>query len=355
MSAGWRVWVALGGVSLAWLGEPFGAGALAAARVEAAFPATTDVELVSLGAAPHVDLEQWLARFGFAAPQRLSVDEVEFASTWSRLVFKAGRREMTFNGLRLFLGDALAVGPEGRLLLHRTDAETLIGPLLRPSLYAAQRREMRTVVIDAGHGGIDTGTRHAGKKLNEKDLALDTAKRLAALLEREGVRVVMTRTDDTFVSLAERAARANAAGADLFISVHFNAVAAGSAVHGTETYILTPAGQRSTGSNVIAALDAAESAPQPGNAHDAWNTVLGWQMHRTLLEELGTADRGLKRARFAVLRLVECPAVLVEAGYLSNDAEARRIGTAEYRQRIAEGIATGIARYEAQVRAAVAR
>jgi N-acetylmuramoyl-L-alanine amidase len=238
---------------------------------------------------------------------------------------------------------------QGRLWLARIDAEALLGPLLRPGDYAASRREVRTVMIDAGHGGRDTGTRNARLKLDEKGPALDVALRLGALLESEGLRVLYTRTDDSFVSLADRAALTNAAQPDLFVSVHFNAVADAPKVRGTETYILTPAGQRSTASP---RLEPGDSVAQAGNAFDAWNAQLGWHLHHRLLVHLDSFDRGLKRARFAVLRLVECPAVLVEAAYLSNDEEAELIATPEYRQRVAEAIAIGIAHYAAAVSAA---
>jgi N-acetylmuramoyl-L-alanine amidase len=83
----------------------------------------------------------------------------------------------------------------------------------------------------------------------------------------------------------------------------------------------------------------------PGNRHDPANVLLGYQVHRALLNSLKTSDRGFKRARFAVLRPLKCPGLLVEAAYLSNDTEARRVGTPAYRQQIAEAIAAGIRGY----------
>jgi N-acetylmuramoyl-L-alanine amidase len=203
---------------------------------------------------------------------------------------------------------------------------------------------LRTIVIDPGHGGNDTGTQNKGGKLDEKVFTLDVAKRLQRLLGDSGWKVVLTRDDDRFVSLPARAEIANKAKADLFISIHFNAVANNPSVKGTETYVLTPRFQRSTSSALPTPEDKVE---QVGNRHDAWSAVLGAQMHRHLLGKLKTEDRGYKRARFAVLRLVDCPSVLVEAGYLSNGAEARKLASESYRGDIAEALATAIQGYAA--------
>lgn len=325
-----------------------GFAALAGPGAKAAFPATEGQPIVTIGGINRIDAEPFFARYGLQLKWLEPGRRAQFHSEWTQLEIEADKRDVSYNGSRLFLGDAVAASG-GKLLISRVDLESLIGPLLRSSTYAATAREPRTIVLDAGHGGRDTGTRNPNLKLDEKGLTLDVTKRLAALLEREGYRVILTRSDDTYVALEERAAVADKAKADLFISIHFNAVAPGSQAQGTETYVLTPRYQRSTSS---AELDDSDKIAQPGNVADPWNAILGYQIHRQLLDELGSRDRGLKRARFVVLRLVSCPAVLVEAGYLSNDAEGRKIGSAAYRQKIAEALATGIARYAAQVRAA---
>jgi N-acetylmuramoyl-L-alanine amidase len=90
----------------------------------------------------------------------------------------------------------------------------------------------------------------------------------------------------------------------------------------------------------------------PGNRYDAWNAVLGFHLHRKLMDRLGVFDRGLKRARFKVLTLVECPGVLLESAYLSNDGEAEKVRTADYRDRLAEAVAEGIRAYGIQLEGA---
>ena len=131
--------------------------------------------------------------------------------------------------------------------------------------------------------------------------------------------------------------------ADLFISLHFNAIDKRT-VSGNETYILTPQNQRSTEADRRQPDDAVRL---PGNAFDGWNAVLGFRIHSALLGNLQSFDRGLKHARFAVLRDIECPGLLVECGYLSNDAEARKIATPQWRQKLATSIAEGVADYRA--------
>jgi N-acetylmuramoyl-L-alanine amidase len=320
----------------------FGAPAVAA---DERFPVTSGQPTAVLFGAHYIDATVLFTRHGLERTWLVPARRARFANAWSKLELEADKREFTFNGLRLFLGDAVLLH-RNTLWLSRLDAEKLIGPLLKPSLFAASARAPRVIVIDAGHGGQDTGTRNAKLALDEKGFTLDVAKRLAALLEREGYQIVMTRSDDRFVPLAERAEVANRAKADLFVSIHFNSVEKSPEVRGSETYILTPRYQRSTADNKSADTDRVE---QPGNAADAWNAVLGFHIQRQVLQRLNSFDRGLKRARFVVLRLVECPAVLVEAGYLSNEAEAKAIASPEYRAGIAEAIANGIAAYHVQV------
>lgn len=257
----------------------------------------------------------------------------------ARLEFRMGSRELRLNGMRLFLGEPTLLHRR-QLHVTRTDYEKTLLPLLLPQARTPSG-QVRTILIDPGHGGRDSGTRNPQLNLHEKNLALNISKRLGAVLEQQGYRVFLTRTDDTFLPLEDRAALAGAVGADLFISIHFNAVG-NPTVHGTETYVLTPRTQRSTGQAAAAAGDVALNR---GNDHDHWNILLGYLVHRQLLRDLNTFDRGLKRARFQVLRGADCPAVLVEAGYLSNQNEAARITTADYQNDLVRSLAIAVNRY----------
>lgn len=169
-------------------------------------------------------------------------------------------------------------------------------------------RTFRTVVIDPGHGGMDSGV--ARNHLQEKNLALDVALRLRPKLEAAGLRTVMTRTTDVFIPLETRAAISNFHSDVFFVSIHFNDSPKRS-IHGATVYYHSP----------IAA-----------------------QMAQAIADSLGaiTTNRGIMTARFRVLRKNHYPAVLVECGFISNRAEAARCATPEFREALSARIAQAI-------------
>lgn len=170
-----------------------------------------------------------------------------------------------------------------------------------------------TVVVDAGHGGIDRGTRGCDGS-PEKNFNLDTAKRIERGLRSKGYRVIMTRKGDYFVPLPQRAAMSNRQWGAVFVSVHYND-SPRSAPSGTETYYFS-------------------SRSYPLASH--------------IQQELArfTNSRGVKRARYHVLRNNTKPAALVELGFLSNPAELKKIKSSGYRQRLADAVVRGISKSE---------
>lgn len=178
-------------------------------------------------------------------------------------------------------------------------------------LRAQGPRGFNTVVIDAGHGGIDRGG-GPGQRIPEKPYTLDTAQRLERELRRRGFRTVMTRREDVFVPLPVRTGVANAFRGAIFVSVHYNS-AAREGAHGFETYYY---GARSFG--------------------------LATRLHRAQLATLATEDRFVRRRAFFVLRKTNIPAVLLEGGFLTNSQESRTILNPSYRQRWAENVAAAI-------------
>lgn len=265
--------------------------------------------------------------------------EQTFGNAWRTIALRHDSREIQLDDRRVFLSEGV-VAYRGQLWLSRGDVESLLHPLLRPQDFGAESKVVRRIWLDAGHGGKDRGTHSDPLALSEKDLALDVALRLEKILTAQGFKVMQTRREDVYVDIAERGKQSRVA--DLLVSIHFNA-AGNTDARGTETYVLTPAGQRSTGDR---RTDPADELPiERGNATDAWNAVLGYHLHDALIGDLGTFDRGLKRARFAVLRLTNVPAVLIEAGFLSNEAEATEIASPTRRGEIAESIANGIVAY----------
>jgi N-acetylmuramoyl-L-alanine amidase len=260
-------------------------------------------------------------------------------SQWTTLVFEVHKRELLLNGIRVHLGFPVAEY-RGQLYLSESDHTHLLQPILTPQVFG-RPPPVRHVVIDPGHGGDDPGARNTGLKLTEKHLTLDLAKRLKAALEAKGLRVTLTRDTDRFISLEKRGRIANASGADLFLSLHFNASEKRS-VAGVETFTFTPPFQPSTSRS---SLHSSDRRTYAGNANDPWNTLFGYYVQRSLTATLSTEDRGLKRARFSVLRELEMPGLLVEGGFVSHDREGRNVGSAAYRDRIVQGIVDGLQVY----------
>jgi N-acetylmuramoyl-L-alanine amidase len=214
------------------------------------------------------------------------------------------------------------------------------------------------IVIDPGHGGHDTGT-IGPHGLEEKDLVLEVSLRLGKLLEsRLGAQVLYTRQDDSFIPLETRTAIANREGADLFISVHANS-SHDPAARGVETYYLN-----FTSSPEALEVAARENAVSEESIHELQDLVkkialkekieesreFAVDVDQSLLGGLrlknpGLRDRGVKKAPFIVLIGANMPSILAEISFLSNPTDERRLKTAEYRQRIAEALYRGIAKY----------
>jgi len=254
----------------------------------------------------------------------------------AELVFHPKTRRFAFNGTTLYLNAPVLVEPHP----HVADQDVLsvIRPLLSPRK-ALPRRVLRRVVIDPGHGGTDSGAIAPDSKVQEKGIVLDIALRVRKHVSATGLEVHMTRDGDQALSLGERAQKSNALKTDIFVSIHANS-AGNRAATGIETFIVPAAGFASTSGTV-------SSRVHPGNTFDAASLVLGYEVHRKLIAGTGAMDRGIKRARFSVIRNVRCPGILVEAGFLSNATEAGRLNDPAYREHLARAIADGIVAYGA--------
>ena len=178
----------------------------------------------------------------------------------------------------------------------------------------------------------------------EKDLALDIALRVRAHLAAAGVRVVMTRDSDRFWELEDRPYLAARGGGDVFLSIHMNA-AATRTVRGIETFVTATENYPPTAESKLGGKYPAV----PNNQFNHSNTVLGNQIQRAVVGITRAEDRGLKRARFVVLRNSAMPAALVECGFLSNAQDEQKLSTPSYRETVALGIAQGILNYFALV------
>ncbi len=265
----------------------------------------------------------------------------ELYSEWTTMRFTIHEQDFTLNGREIGLGNPVASN-KGELFTSELDYNKTILPILAPQVYKDSASKLYHIVIDPGHGGKDPGAQNPKLGLYEKNLTLDLAKRLEKRLEALGYKVTLTRTTDKFIPLEDRAAYANRIGADLFLSLHFNAVGTPS-VHGIETFAMTPQGQPS--SNRVN-LTAADKRDYPGNKNDPWNALAAFYIQNEMLKFTGADDRGMKRARFVVLREVNCPAVLIEGGFVTNPTEGRNVGSAAYRDKLANAITAGVLTYQ---------
>lgn len=256
---------------------------------------------------------------------------------------QVGTSQIFINGVRFFTNFPLLEKGEGQLI-SAVDVGKLIEPVLRPSRIENAER-IETVVLDPGHGGTDQGT--ASQWGREKDFALDVALAARDELARAGYKIEMTRTGDTGLSLEERIEFANRFSNAVFVSIHFNS---GSGGAGVESYSLAPAGvpsNVSTGSEHYGAAN--DDAPDEGNAQDSQNIALAAAVHASVLSRAGAFDRGVRRARFKVLRHIRIPALLLEGGFLNNPADGARIATSQYRRQLGTAIAQGVQSYNSAV------
>lgn len=291
-----------------------------------------------------LSLTDVMASHGFGPPSEYGRSAV-FRSRTSTVVFEAGSRRVVVDGISLYLNRA--VEKAGRnWLVTPVDAADTLGAVFYP-LRALKSARGMTVLIDAGHGGEDPGAA-TGNGIREKQLTLDVARRIRARMRESGVSVWMTRDGDATVSLNERCWKMSKLGADVFVSIHFNA-SRNQATAGVETYIVPAAGYPTTAEEERRALRARPS-DCPGNRFDAANMVLATFVHKGLVAHSGAEDRGIRRARFFVIRNATCPAVLVECGFLSNRRESGRIMDEQFRSQLAEGISRGILTYLSRVR-----
>jgi N-acetylmuramoyl-L-alanine amidase len=254
------------------------------------------------------------------------------------MVLAIGSREAAWNGVEIHLG----FGPQiidGQVCLYGPDLQKNLEPLLcGPPLVLPRTNGI--IVIDPGHGGMNSGTHSILDGRFEKEFTLDWALRLAPLLAQEGWQVFLTHTNDADDSLSNRVAFAEAHHATLFMSLHFNSLAPDKNPSGIETYCVTPTGMPST---LTRGYGDFWSDNFPNNAFDTQNLQLAVGLQGALLRATGMEDRGVCRARFiGVLHGQHRPAVLIEAGFLSNPGDARQIETPAFRQKLAQAVADAL-------------
>lgn len=290
--------------------------------------------------ADYVDLKKISAQWGMQFLWLEKGEQALLKSQWTRLQLKRHQRFCTINGNRVYLGNAV-VFHKNSLYISERDYQSALKPILQPHVFS-EKPKLYRIVIDPGHGGKDPGAENRKIGINEKTTVLSVAKKLQTKLEAYGYKVILTRTSDRFISLQDRARFANHQKPDLFISLHFNAVK-NTKVNGVETFVFTLPGHPSSHRGKLLASD---KKVYPGNAKNAWSTLAGYYVQTSMVKSLGAKDRGLKRARFTVLRDLHCPGILVEGGFVTNPQEGKQIKSEAYQERLADSIVQGVLTYQ---------
>jgi N-acetylmuramoyl-L-alanine amidase len=290
----------------------------------------------------YVPLGEW-ARANVFGVHWLERDKtVELTGHGARLTFnvdsRSDARRAQINGVQVWLAFPILY-QNGRAFISQIDLSGTLGPVLSPPV-SPRGINIKTICLDPGHGGNDPGFQVGSS--DEKKYTLLLAQEVRAQLKAAGFNVVMTRTTDIKIPLEDRPAMARRNGADLFVSLHFNSTEQGrNEAKGTEIFCLTPAGATSTN-----ARGEGDTQWVAGNRNDEKNMLLAYQMQKSYERNLGVEDRGVKRARFQVLREATMPAILIEGGFMSHPAEGRKIFDPAYRRQMARAVVDGIQAYK---------
>lgn len=264
-----------------------------------------------------------------------------FTNGADTLCLSVGSRRAELNRRTIWLNAPVSV--KGDMpFVEDSDAERLLVPIFAPPVTTGGTMRVH---IDAGHGGEDAGCISTHASLLEKDLVLALSMRTGELLASRGFDVTYTRTNDTFTTLSGRTAVVSNNCADAFVSIHANFAASESA-RGIEIYTLPIAGMAATASDA-----SVSNAERRGNAFDMESSILGYEVQRRMPGALDDGNRGLRHARYQVLRDASCPAVLIEVGFLSNKSDALNLSSDWYRERIALAIADGVTAFADRIRA----
>lgn len=219
--------------------------------------------------------------------------------------------------------------------LDEKDFLLTIDPVIRNA--PLWKHPLKTILIDPGHGGKDQGAPGVGGIL-EKNITLTLGQKLAEKLRKCGFRVFMTRINDRNLTLQQRVSMCENLKPDLFISVHCNAVS-NRRTMGVETYAVTPQGAASTSDSKPVREASA------GNSFNRNNYRLAYEVQKNLMAFTRAPDRGVRHARFFVIRHAVCPAILIETGFVTHPKEGPLLNTAAYQEKLVNGIVSGILAY----------
>jgi N-acetylmuramoyl-L-alanine amidase len=310
-----------------------------ASRVALAHGAMSGAESVQIAGKEYIRLTDWARANDFEAHWLKRDESLQLSSHASKLLLEVDSRQAELNGVTLWLSFPV-VDRNGAVYVALLDVRTTLQPLLSPPKNRPGGA-VKTVCLDPGHGGKDPGFCVGSRQ--EKKYTLLLADELRRQLILAGFKVVLTRSRDSFVELSARPELAKQRNADLFVSLHFNSAGSSpGSVRGAEVYCLTPPGAPSTN----AQGEGGAAGSSTGNRFNDKNVFLAFQSQKALDQNLGSEDRGVKRARYEVLRDAAMPAILIEGGFLSHPEEGRKITSADYRRQMARAIVAGLLAYK---------
>ncbi len=318
--------------------KPTAPKSAAAPAVKPAPTPSADWQVVKIGQRDYLSADDIGKFYGLLGNLDSTGKTIVLNNGRNQLQLTLDSREAIVNGVRNWLCFPV-IEKDGKLLVSRIDLAKTIEPQLRPQMIQ-HKGAVQTIVLDPGHGGFDKGARSSFGSENE--YALDVARQLRPLLQAKGFRVIMTRENDVFIPLEIRARIANATRDSIFVSIHFNATDTNREATGFEIFSLTPRGAPSTADDALA-LSFVNM--QAGSPVDAQSFELSTAVYHSMLGHIPEFDRGIKRARFAVLRRTTIPAILVEGGFLTETGDSKRIADPAWRKKLAESICAGIENY----------
>ena len=292
------------------------------------------LERISVGGTDYVRLGDWAEQDGLKMTWRKKDDPIEIFSVSNTLRFAPDSIKAQINGVLVSLSLPV-VNRNGTPWIALTDVQKTLQPILFPQ---KGRTRVQIICLDPGHGGNDAGNTDGDKF--EKKYTLLLAEETKKALQESGFKVILTRTTDKRVDLAERPAIAERAGADLFVALHYNS--APTAVRGVEVHCEAPAGMNSSN----AGGGAGNYPASPGNAHDDRNILLAYEVKKAITKELPFDDLGVKRDHYVVLRESHLPAILIEGGFMTDPQDAAKIYDPQFRTRMAKTIVDGIVAYK---------
>ncbi|MBP5674417.1 MAG: N-acetylmuramoyl-L-alanine amidase [Victivallales bacterium] len=290
------------------------------------------IHVVTIDKVQYLYLDDVARFYGFT--MTVNGKNITLSSRFSRLVFKVDGRIATINTIDQYLAFSVRLAKE-HYLLSLIDFQKVIDPILRPA--TIPRHNVRTIVIDAGHGGKDPGCMNG--VIKEKNITLQVAHRLANLLKKRGYNVIMTRQTDIYPTLDQRVNATNKIKPDLYISLHCNATA-NAAVSGIEVYCATAAGSAPSDSKVISNRTCVS------NAYDLENAFLAYHVQKRLVSATQAVDRGARHKRFKVIADTNAPCILIEMGFLTNQAECQALSQPQRQMLTGTAIANAIEEYK---------